>query len=82
MVLDLPGVTFFSLLNEAYRLDAASKLSLMNVFTFPKLDEQDRDDLVRAYKRSASSPLEILDDFTYTGETGLQQLKDALGGVF
>lgn len=73
--MSLPAITFYTFLNEAYRLDAAYKLSMMSVIAYPDLDESGRNDLTESYRKAAQSPLELIDDLTYNDYSGIEQLK-------
>ena len=60
----MPAVTFFSLLNEAYRMDARDKLELMNIALIPYIDAQTRQSQMDDYAYAARSPYEIIDQVT------------------
>lgn len=76
----MPAVLFLSMLNEAYRMNAAQKLELMNVASTPHMETNDRASLVEKYQHAASSPLDILDELKYENYDGIKELDDFFEG--
>ena len=72
-VMKEPAHWFFSMLNQAFKIDAEEHLKLLGVAAYPHMKQQQADDLRRAYVDGSRDILEILKDFS--DNSGLEQLK-------
>lgn len=72
-VMKEPAHWFFSLLNQALKIDAEEHLKMIGVSAYPHMKQQQADDLRRAYVDQSRDILEILKD--YSDESGIQKLK-------
>lgn len=68
-----PAHWFFSLLNQAFKLDAEEHLKLLGVAAYPHMKQQQANELRRAYVDNSRDILEILKDFN--DNSGIEQLK-------
>lgn len=68
-----PAHWFFSLLNQAFKLDAEEHLKLLGVAAYPHMKQQQANELRRAYVDNSRDILEILKDFD--DNSGIEQLK-------
>jgi hypothetical protein len=68
-----PAHWFFSLLNQAFKLDAEEHLKLLGVAAYPHMKQQQANELRRAYVDNSRDILEILKDFN--DNSGIGQLK-------
>lgn len=68
-----PAHWFFSLLNQAFKLDAEEHLKLLGVAAYPHMKQQQANELRRAYVDNSRDILEILKD--YDNNSGIEQLK-------
>ena len=72
-VMKEPAHWFFSLLNQAFKLDAEEHLKLLGVAAYPHMKQQQANELRRAYVDNSRDILEILKDFD--DNSGIGQLK-------
>lgn len=73
-VLDLYAITFFTLLNDGYRIRAKHYLMLTQIANHPGWTQTVREEFMRRLEWSASDPADILkpsDDYS-----GIEQAKD------
>jgi hypothetical protein len=68
-----PAHWFFSLLNQAFKLDAEEHLKLLGVAAYPHMKQQQANELRRAYVDNSRDILEILKDFD--DNSGIEKLK-------
>ena len=68
-----PAHWFFSLLNQAFKIDADEHLKLLGVAAYPHMKQAQADELRSAYVDASRDILEILKD--YSDESGIQKLK-------
>lgn len=68
-----PAHWFFSLLNQAFKLDSEEHLKLLGVAAYPHMKQQQANELRRAYVDNSRDILEILKDFN--DNSGIEQLK-------
>lgn len=68
-----PAHWFFSLLNQAFKLDAEEHLKLLGVAAYPHMKQQQANELRRAYVDNSRDILEILKD--YDDNSGIEKLK-------
>lgn len=68
-----PAHWFFSLLNQAFKLDAEEHLKLLGVSAYPHMKQQQANELRRAYVDNSRDILEILKD--YDDNSGIEKLK-------
>lgn len=68
-----PAHWFFSMLNQAFKIDAEEHLKLLGVAAYPHMKQQQADDLRRAYVDGSRDILDILKDFN--DNSGIEQLK-------
>jgi hypothetical protein len=68
-----PAHWFFSMLNQAFKIDAEEHLKLLGVSAYPHMKSQQADDLRRAYVDGSRDILDILKDFN--DNSGIEQLK-------
>lgn len=68
-----PAHWFFSLLNQAFKVDAEEHLKMLGVAAYPHMKQQQANDLRRAYVDASRDILEVLQDFE--NEDGINQLK-------
>jgi hypothetical protein len=68
-----PAHWFFSLLNQAFKLDSEEDLKLLGVAAYPHMKQQQANELRRAYVDNSRDILEILKDFN--DNSGIEQLK-------
>lgn len=68
-----PAHWFFSLLNQAFKLDAEEHLKLLGVAAYPHMKQQQANELRRAYVDNSRDILEILKDFN--DNSGIEHLK-------
>ena len=68
-----PAHWFFSLLNQAFKLDAEEHLKLLGVAAYPHMKQQQANELRRAYVDASRDILEILQD--YEDNSGIEKLK-------
>lgn len=68
-----PAHWFFSMLNQAFKLDAEEHLKLLGVAAYPHMKQQQANELRRAYVDNSRDILEILKD--YDNNSGIEQLK-------
>lgn len=69
-----PAHWFFSLLNQAFKLDADEHLKLLGVAAYPHMKQAQADELRSAYVDASRDILEILKD--YEDYSGINTLKD------
>lgn len=69
-----PAHWFFSLLNQAFKIDADEHLKLLGVAAYPHMKQAQADELRNAYVDQSRDILEILKD--YEDYSGIQTLKD------
>lgn len=72
-VMKEPAHWFFSMLNQALKIDAEEHLKQLGVAAYPHMKQQQADDLRRAYVDGSRDILEILKD--YSDNSGLAKLK-------
>ncbi len=72
-VMKEPAHWFFSLLNQAFKIDAEEHLKLLGVSAYPHMKQQQATELRRAYVDGSRDILEILKD--YSDNSGIEQLK-------
>jgi hypothetical protein len=68
-----PAHWFFSMLNQAFKLDSEEHLKLLGVAAYPHMKQQQANELRRAYVDGSRDILEILKDFN--DNSGIEQLK-------
>jgi len=68
-----PANWFFSMLNQAFKLDAEEHLKMLGVAAYPHMKQQQADELRRAYVDGSRDILEILKDFN--DNSGIEKLK-------
>lgn len=68
-----PAHWFFSMLNQAFKIDAEEHLKLLGVSAYPHMKQQQANELRRAYVDNSRDILEILKDFS--DNSGMEQLK-------
>lgn len=68
-----PAHWFFSMLNQAFLIDAEEHLKLLGVAAYPHMKQQQANELRRAYVDGSRDILEILKDFN--DNSGISQLK-------
>lgn len=68
-----PAHWFFSMLNQAFKIDAEEHLKLLGVSAYPHMKQQQADELRRAYVDNSRDILEILKD--YSDNSGIEKLK-------
>lgn len=68
-----PAHWFFSLLNQAFKIDSEEHLKLIGVSAYPHMQKRQADELRRAYIDGSRDILEILKD--YSDNSGIEQLK-------
>lgn len=68
-----PAHWFFSLLNQAFKLDAEEHLKMLGVSAYPHMKQQQANELRRAYVDNSRDILEILKDFD--DNSGIEKLK-------
>jgi hypothetical protein len=68
-----PAHWFFSMLNQAFKIDAEEHLKLLGVAAYPHMKQQQADELRRAYVDGSRDILDILKDFN--DNSGIEQLK-------
>ena len=68
-----PAHWFFSMLNQAFKLDAEEHLKLLGVAAYPHMKQEQANELRRAYVDGSRDILEILKDFS--DNSGIEQLK-------
>lgn len=71
-----PAHWFFSLLNQAFKVDAEEHLKMLGVAAYPHMKQQQANDLRRAYVDASRDILEILQD--YEDNSGVEKLKKEL----
>lgn len=72
-VMKEPAHWFFSMLNQAFKIDAEEHLKLLGVAAYPHMKQQQADDLRRAYVDGSRDILDILRDFN--DNSGIEKLK-------
>jgi hypothetical protein len=75
-VMKEPAQWFFSMLNQAFKIDAEEHLKLLGVAAYPHMKEQQASELRRAYVDNSRDILEILKD--YSDNSGIEKLKKEL----
>lgn len=68
-----PAHWFFSMLNQAFKIDAEEHLKMLGVSAYPHMKQQQADELRRAYVDGSRDILEILQD--YSDNSGIEKLK-------
>lgn len=68
-----PAHWFFSMLNQAFKIDAEEHLKLLGVSAYPHMKKEQANELRRAYVDNSRDILEILKDFH--DNSGIEQLK-------
>lgn len=68
-----PAHWFFSMLNQAFKLDAEEHLKMLGVSAYPHMKQEQANELRRAYVDGSRDILEILKDFS--DNSGIEQLK-------
>lgn len=71
-----PAHWFFTMLNQAFKLDSEEHLKLLGVAAYPHMKQQQADELRRAYVDGSRDILEILQD--YSSDNGVEELKKVL----
>lgn len=69
-----PAHWFFSLLNQAFKVDAEEHLKMLGVSAYPHMKQQQANDLRRSYVDASRDILEVLQDFEDDG-SGITKLK-------
>jgi hypothetical protein len=72
-----PAHWFFSLLNQAFKLDAEEHVKLLGVAAYPHMKQAQADELRSAYVDASRDILDILKD--YEDYSGISKLKDNMG---
>lgn len=68
-----PAHWFFSMLNQAFKIDAEEHLKLLGVSAYPHMKQNDAAELRRSYVDAQRDILEVLQD--YENDSGIEQLK-------
>jgi len=71
-----PASWFFTMLNQAFKIDAEEHLKMLGVTAYPHMKQQQADELRRAYVDGSRDILEILQD--YSSDKGVEELKKVL----
>jgi hypothetical protein len=72
-----PAHWFFSLLNQAFKLDADEHFKWLGVVAYPHMKQQQANELRSAYVDAGRDILEILTD--YEDNSGIDKLKKEMG---
>lgn len=66
-VMKEPAHWFFSMLNQAFMIDAEEHLKMLGVSAYPHMKQQQSNELRRAYVDASRDILEVLKDFEDDG---------------
>lgn len=72
-----PAHWFFSLLNQAFKVEAEEYLKQLGVSAYPHMKQQQANDLRRSYQDASRDILEVLQDFEDDG-SGISKLKEQI----
>jgi hypothetical protein len=75
-MLEMKAITFFTLLNDMYKIDAREKLALIGIGLVPHMKEDNAKKIISSYERASSDMIELLQD--NNDYSAIKELKTAL----
>lgn len=78
-VMDEYAITFFTMLNNGYRLEMQRYKMLANIASVPHMKDEDRKDFMRQLEYAGQDPSDILNTEGLDDYSGLDKLKEMFG---